>query len=138
MNTGSNNDDPASSDSAPNGSSRDDTDDFDARRRSLEAKLAERQGVLDAKIARESKDAPPGMATALKLSSEFIAGIVAGGLIGYLLDRYAGTSPWGMIVFLLLGFAAGVLNVLRSAGLIAETDVHKAPGNRGEPGEKDK
>ena len=32
--------------------------------------------------------------------------------------RLFGTSPWGLIVFLLLGFAAGVLSVLRSAGLI--------------------
>ena len=32
----------------------------------------------------------------------------------------AGTSPWGLIIFLLLGFVAGVLNVLRSAGLVAE------------------
>ncbi|TIS88531.1 MAG: ATP F0F1 synthase subunit I, partial [Mesorhizobium sp.] len=32
----------------------------------------------------------------------------------------AGTSPWGLIVFLLLGFGAGVLNVMRSAGVVAE------------------
>ena len=39
--------------------------------------------------------------------------------IGWLIDRWLGVSPWGLIVFLLLGFAAGVLNVMRSAGLIA-------------------
>jgi len=61
-----------------------------------------------------------GMAYALRLSSEFIAGIVVGAAIGWLIDRWAGTSPWGLIVFLLLGFGAGVLNVLRSAGKVAE------------------
>ena len=57
----------------------------------------------------------------MKLSSEFIAGVVVGGVIGWSLDRFAGTSPWGMIVFLLLGFAAGTLNVLRAAGYVAES-----------------
>jgi ATP synthase protein I len=33
------------------------------------------------------------------------------------LDRFLSTSPWGLIVFLLLGFAAGVLNVMRTAGV---------------------
>lgn len=61
-----------------------------------------------------------GFGQALKLSSEFIAGIVVGAGLGWLIDRIAGTSPWGLIIFLLLGFAAGVLNVLRSAGLVAE------------------
>ena len=39
--------------------------------------------------------------------------------LGWLFDKMLGTSPWGLIVFLILGFCAGVLNVLRSAGLIA-------------------
>jgi ATP synthase protein I len=60
-----------------------------------------------------------GYGQALKLSSEFIGGIAVGVGIGWMIDRLAGTSPWGLIVFLLLGFCAGVLNVLRSAGLIA-------------------
>jgi ATP synthase protein I len=39
-------------------------------------------------------------------------------MIGYLLDLMLSTKPWGLIVFLLLGFCAGVLNVLRSAGVV--------------------
>ena len=61
-----------------------------------------------------------GYAQAFKLSSEFIAAIAVGIGIGWVLDRWAGTSPWGLIVFLLLGFGAGILNVLRAAGLAAE------------------
>ncbi len=41
-----------------------------------------------------------------------------GAAIGWLIDRVVGISPWGMIVFLLLGFVAGVLNVMRTAGVI--------------------
>ena len=60
-----------------------------------------------------------GYARGFRLSSEFVAGVVVGAGIGWLIDRWLGVSPWGLIVFLLLGFAAGVLNVMRSAGLIA-------------------
>ncbi|WP_275789257.1 AtpZ/AtpI family protein [Pararhizobium gei] len=60
-----------------------------------------------------------GYRVAVKLSSEFVAAIIVGALLGYLLDHFAGTGPWGMIVLLLLGFCAGVLNVLRSAGMVA-------------------
>ncbi len=58
----------------------------------------------------------------MKLSSEFIAGVLVGAGIGWVADQWFGTSPLGLIVFLLLGFAAGVLNVLRSAGVVEDQD----------------
>jgi ATP synthase protein I len=58
-----------------------------------------------------------GMARGLRLSTELVAGVIVGAAIGWFLDRLLGISPWGFIVFLLLGFAAGILNVMRSAGL---------------------
>jgi ATP synthase protein I len=58
------------------------------------------------------------MARGLRLSSELVAGVLVGAGIGWLLDHWLGISPWGMIVFLLLGFAAGILNVIRAAGVI--------------------
>jgi ATP synthase protein I len=58
-----------------------------------------------------------GMAQALRLASEFAAGVLVGAGIGWGVDWLFGSSPWGLIVFLLLGFVAGVLNILRSAGL---------------------
>lgn len=61
------------------------------------------------------------MALAFRLSSEFIAGIVVGAGFGYAIDTFVGTTPWGMIIFLMLGFAAAVLNVLRSSGMVAES-----------------
>jgi ATP synthase protein I len=57
------------------------------------------------------------MARGFRLSSELIAGVVVGALIGWAFDRLLSTSPFGLIVFLLVGFAAGVLNVIRSAGV---------------------
>ncbi len=80
--------------------------------------------------ARE-RDAPPsegpggdrataasGYARGFRLSSELVGGVLVGAGIGWLIDRLLGISPWGFIVFLLLGFVAGVLNVMRSAGVV--------------------
>jgi ATP synthase protein I len=58
-------------------------------------------------------------ARGFRLSSELVAGVVVGAGLGWLIDRWLGTSPWGLFVFLLLGFAAGVLNVMRTAGVVA-------------------
>jgi ATP synthase protein I len=57
------------------------------------------------------------MARGFQLSSELIAGVVVGALMGWGFDRLLSTSPFGLIVFVLFGFAAGVLNVIRSAGV---------------------
>ena len=59
------------------------------------------------------------MAVGLRLSSELVAGVLVGALLGWGFDRFLSTSPWGLIVFLLLGFIAGVMNVMRSAGAMA-------------------
>ena len=60
------------------------------------------------------------MAVGLRLSSELVAGVLVGALLGWGFDRFLSTSPWGLIVFLLLGFTAGVMNVMRSAGAMAK------------------
>jgi ATP synthase protein I len=60
---------------------------------------------------------PSALARGFRLSTELVAGVLVGAFIGWALDKWLGISPWGMIVFLLLGFAAGVINVMRAAGL---------------------
>jgi len=60
-----------------------------------------------------------GYARGFRLSSELVAGVLVGAGLGWLIDRLLGISPWGLIIFLLLGFAAGVVNVMRSAGVSA-------------------
>jgi ATP synthase protein I len=50
-----------------------------------------------------------------RLASEFVAGVLVGGLVGFGLDKLFHTLPLFLIVFLLLGFGAGILNMSRSA-----------------------
>lgn len=101
-------------------------DELERRRRELDATLAARR--TEGKIGPEGERSDkPGFGQALKLSSEFIAGVVVGAGLGWLIDQAAGTSPWGLIVFLLLGFGAGVLNVMRSAGMVADAGIRTQP-----------
>lgn len=95
-------------------------DDLDRRRRELEAALSARRPEPSDEGKSAGSGSMAGAANALKLSSEFIAGIVVGAAIGWVIDKLAGTSPFGLVVFLLLGFCAGVLNALRSTGQLAE------------------
>jgi ATP synthase protein I len=71
---------------------------------------------------------PSAIARGFRLSTELVAGVLVGAAIGWLIDRWLGISPWGMIVFLLLGFAAGVLNVMRAAGVVP-TNTLDPPGS---------
>src|SRR5690606_6293815 len=96
--------------------------------------LSDRLRHLDARLEQRRRDKPvaeqgqaprsmAGMAQALRLASEFIAGVIVGAVLGWLLDWWVGTSPFGLIVFLLLGFGAGVRNILRAAGVTRQPDV---------------
>ena len=99
-----------------------------------EAALSARLGSLDRQLSakrgnRKIGTDQPGredgddtarasaMARGFRLSSELIAGVVVGAVIGWGFDRLLSTSPFGFIVFFLLGFVAGVVNVVRSAGV---------------------
>jgi ATP synthase protein I len=90
----------------------------------LSARLRRLGDRLDQQRARQTREAASGapassessgLARGLRLSSELVAGVVVGAIIGWALDHWIGISPWGLIVFVLLGFAAGVRNVVRAA-----------------------
>lgn len=92
--------------------------DLSARLRQLETQLDRKRDAAPDRVERPEPSAsgPSAIGRAFRLSTEFMAGIIAGGGLGWLLDRWLGTSPWGLIVFLMLGFAAGTFNVVRAAG----------------------
>jgi ATP synthase protein I len=93
-----------------------------ARLQHLGKQLDQQRPSTPAENARagQSADDRSGMARGLRLSTELVAGVVVGGALGWGIDWLLGISPWAFIVFLLLGFVAGILNVMRSAGMVAE------------------
>jgi ATP synthase protein I len=94
--------------------------DLSARLQRLEAQLDRKRDA--APVRNRSSGQPPSGPSALgrafRMSSEFVAGVIAGGGLGWLFDRLLGTSPWGMIVLLMLGFCAGIYNVMRASGFL--------------------
>src|SRR6187402_434755 len=101
-----------------------------ARLQSLGERLAHHKGPSpQAETPAGSKSDPSAIARGFRLSTELVAGVLVGAFIGWALDKWLGISPWGMIVFLLLGFAAGVLNVMRVAG-VAGTNTLDPPGSK--------
>ena len=52
---------------------------------------------------------------ALKISTELVAAVVVGSTIGFLLDSWFGTKPLLIICFFIMGVAAGIMNVFKSA-----------------------
>jgi ATP synthase protein I len=101
---------------------------FSARLRSLGTQLGKtgKDKRAEANTGAKSGSDPSAIARGFRLSTELVAGVLVGALIGWLLDRGLGISPWGLIVFLLLGFAAGVVNVMRAAGVGPPS---RLPGN---------
>lgn len=77
---------------------------------------------------RRSGSSSQGAGRALRVSSEFIGGVVVGSFIGYWIDRAFGSWPIGFVVFFLLGIAAGFVNVMRAARQIQAEMPDIAPG----------
>ena len=52
---------------------------------------------------------------AFKLSTELVAAVAVGTIIGCILDDWFGTKPWLILIFFFVGVIAGISNVIRSA-----------------------
>ena len=48
-----------------------------------------------------------------RVATELLAGLLIGAGIGWTIDKWLNTSPWLLIIFFLLGGAAGILNLWR-------------------------
>ena len=90
----------------------------DLDRRIAEAQAKHTRGVSNAEGRAESRGWAVGI--------EFVGAVLVCGFIGWAIDNWAGlgTRPWGMIVMLVLGFAAGVRRAMQTS---AEFDGD--PGN---------
>jgi ATP synthase protein I len=87
-----------------------------SRSRDLAARIARERAEQEPTHQRpaEASGALSGVSRAYRLAAEFVAAIIVGGALGYAIDFFAGTRPWGMVILLLAGFAAGILNVVRA------------------------
>lgn len=86
--------------------------------------------TVDERIAAEKpKEADEArgraMGIAFRIATDLVAGVAVGGFIGWALDQWLGTAPLLLIVFLLLGIAAGLRNSVRAARKLQETGISR-------------
>jgi len=93
---------------------------FDERLRTAQAKRRAREGT---------GEGDSGMGAGMRIAVELAAAVAVGTGIGIVLDRWWGTTPWMLIVFFVVGCAAGFLNVYRTAQeLDRQAKARKAAG----------
>lgn len=78
----------------------------------LDKVKAQRQADTEAGLDAEMRGR--GMAYGMRMAAELVGAVIVGAFIGIGLDWLIGTKPWLFLLFFFLGFAAGVLNVVRA------------------------
>ncbi len=114
----------------------------------LRGRLDKLSGSLKARSKAPDAAPPPSeparadstgnaMSLGLRAGSEFVSAIVVGAAIGWGADRLLHTNPAFLIVFFLLGGAAGVWNVIRLTSPRGRSAVRNSPLSRAESPDKD-
>ena len=85
----------------------------------LKDQFKARLEIAKSKILKKNKDSKQSSSSnigvAFKLSTEMVAAVVVGTIIGFILAYWFGTKPWLILIFFFVGVVAGILNVIRSA-----------------------
>ncbi|MEZ5923761.1 MAG: AtpZ/AtpI family protein [Hyphomicrobiaceae bacterium] len=108
---------------------------FERRVQELDQKL---DRVREAKrveqsAGQQSRMSGRGMAYGFRMVSELVAAVLVGGIIGYGLDYALGTGRWLFLAFLLLGFVAGIVNLLRAHRKLQDEISAATGGDLGRP-----
>ena len=99
-----------------------DEPDAEARKR-----FDERLAAAEAAQARtQSGDAQRAMAQGYRFLGEVVGGVLMGAGLGWLLDRFAGTKPLGLVGGLLIGTGISIFVAVRSASRMTKDAVAKA------------
>jgi len=85
----------------------------DLKEISTRLKIA-KKNIVNSERSNKSTNAA-SLGKALKISTELVAAVVVGSIIGFLLDNWFDTKPMLTICFFFMGVAAGITNVFRSA-----------------------
>ncbi|WBH15502.1 AtpZ/AtpI family protein [Sphingomonas radiodurans] len=85
----------------------------DARITSLDARLTAAQADEAHRTGAGKAVPDDGSRLGNRVLAELIGGMVGGALIGWVIDRFAGTQPWGLLVMLALGTIVAFRNIIR-------------------------
>ena len=86
----------------------------DDRLNELEARLHRLKEANSDKPSAPAGQMQSGYGMAFVIAADLVGGLIGGAAIGWLVDRWLGSAPMGMIAFFFLGAAAGMWNVYRT------------------------
>ena len=81
----------------------------------LKTRLEIAKNKISRKNLFDKKNNPSPIGTAFKLSTELVAAVAVGTIIGFIFDKTFGTKPWFILIFFFVGVVAGIYNVIKSA-----------------------
>jgi ATP synthase protein I len=82
---------------------------------SFKTRLEIAKNKLSKKKLYQDNHPAPSIGTAFKMSTELVAHVAVGTIIGFILDKTFGTKPWLILIFFFVGVIAGIINVFKSA-----------------------
>lgn len=81
----------------------------------LDARIRRAQGEVEQSSGKSrGRGGKQGIGFAFRIGVDLVAGVAVGTVIGVLLDRWLGTTPWFLVLFFFLGAGAGFMNVYRA------------------------
>ena len=81
----------------------------------LKTRLEIAKNKVSKKNLFDKKNNPSPIGIAFKLSTELVAAVAVGTIIGFIFDKTFGTKPWFILIFFFVGVVAGITNVIKSA-----------------------
>src|SRR5216683_7292412 len=92
---------------------------------------ARAQHVQRQPVATDRSNLRQGLSLGFRIGIELVVAVVVATGLGWAVDHWLGTRPWGMIVLFFLGVAAGMLNVYRAVARISTPAGYRRPGEDG-------
>ncbi len=84
-------------------------------KQSFKTRLEIAKNKISKKKLYQNNQPSSSLGTAFKMSTELVAHVGVGTIIGFILDKTFGTKPWLILIFFFVGVIAGILNVIKSA-----------------------
>ncbi|MCB2014188.1 MAG: AtpZ/AtpI family protein [Sphingobium sp.] len=85
----------------------------DPRIASLEERIERAEQIEKIRTGERDEKADENTRLGNRVLAELIGGLAGGALVGWVLDRFLGTQPWLLLVFLFLGIIVAFRNIYR-------------------------